>query len=116
MRYIVVHFWSKIILFVCLPQQRIVHMNKKVVGGNYYVLVYYKNASAPDPEDAIVHFFPVKRCVTYFILVFFLSGALKYYYHYIPRRQCARPVRSGGEYCTYASIHRFLTILTVLAY
>ena len=30
------------------------HRNKKVVGGNYNVLVYYKNASAPDPEGAVL--------------------------------------------------------------
>ena len=30
------------------------HTNKKVVGGNYNVLVYYKNASAPDPEGVVL--------------------------------------------------------------
>ena len=28
--------------------------NKKVVGGNYNVLVYYKNAGAPDPEGVVL--------------------------------------------------------------
>ena len=42
-------------------------MNKKVVGGNYYVLVYYKNASAPDPEDAVL-------CNTLSNEIFFLSN------------------------------------------
>ena len=27
--------------------------NKKVVGGNYNVSVFYKNASAPDPEGVV---------------------------------------------------------------
>ena len=30
------------------------HKNKKVVGGNYSVLVYYENASAPDPEGFVL--------------------------------------------------------------
>ena len=30
------------------------HRNKKVVGGNYNVLVYYKNASAPNPEGVVL--------------------------------------------------------------
>ena len=30
------------------------HRDKKVVGGNYNVLVYYKNASAPDPEGVVL--------------------------------------------------------------
>ena len=53
-------FWSKILMFVYLPQQRIViystttHRNKKVVGGNYNVLIYYKNASAPNPEGVVL--------------------------------------------------------------
>ena len=29
------------------------HRNKKVVGGNYNVLIYYQNASAPDPEGVV---------------------------------------------------------------
>ena len=29
------------------------HRNKKMVGGNYNFLVYYKNASASDPEGAV---------------------------------------------------------------
>ena len=59
MRYIVVHFWSKN-LFVCVPSTTVDcslfnnHRNKKVVGGNYNVLVYYKNASAPDPEGVVL--------------------------------------------------------------
>ena len=30
------------------------HRNQKVVGGNYNVLVYYKHASAPDPESIVL--------------------------------------------------------------
>ena len=52
-------FLFKNLLFVCLPQQRIVIYStttgtkKKVVGGNYNVSVFYKNASAPDPEGVV---------------------------------------------------------------
>ena len=31
------------------------HRNKKVVGGNYIVLVHYENASAPDPEGVVLY-------------------------------------------------------------
>ena len=51
-------FWSKILLFVCLPPADCNlfnnHRNKKVVGGNYNDLIYYKNASATDPEGAVL--------------------------------------------------------------
>jgi hypothetical protein len=30
------------------------HRNKKLIGGNYNVLVYNKNASAPDPESIVL--------------------------------------------------------------
>jgi hypothetical protein len=30
------------------------HRNRKLVGGNYNVLVYYKNANAPNPEGAVL--------------------------------------------------------------
>ena len=45
---------------VCVPAMAINcnlfnnHRNNKVVGGNYNVLVYYVDASAPDQEGAIL--------------------------------------------------------------
>jgi hypothetical protein len=60
-------------LFVCLPQQQIVNYStttgtKKVVGGNYNVLVHYKNASAPNPEGVILCN-PFKWDILLFILI-----------------------------------------------
>ena len=54
MRYFVVHFWSKIWLFVCVhhQQQRLIlflnHRNRKGVGGKHNVLVHWRNVSAPN--------------------------------------------------------------------
>ena len=31
------------------------HRNKTVVGGNHNVLIYYKNASVPDPEGVVLY-------------------------------------------------------------
>ena len=59
MRYFVVHFWSKIMLFVratALAFKRILflnHRNRNVAGGNHKVLVYYLNASAPNPSGVV---------------------------------------------------------------
>ena len=47
-------------LVVCVPSTTVDcnlfnnHRNKKVVGGNYNVLVYYKNASASKAEDVVL--------------------------------------------------------------
>ena len=52
-RYIVVHFGQKS-LVVCVPSTTEDchlfnnHRNKKVVGGNYNVIAYYVDASAPN--------------------------------------------------------------------
>ena len=44
------------------------HRNKKVIGGNYNVLVHYKNASAPNPEGVILCN-PFKWDILLFILI-----------------------------------------------
>ena len=31
------------------------HRSKELVGGNYNVLIYYQNASAPDPEGVVLY-------------------------------------------------------------
>ena len=47
-------------LVICVPSTIVEciffnnHRNKKVVGGNYNVLVYYKNASESDPEGVVL--------------------------------------------------------------
>ena len=39
------------------------HRNKKVVGGSYNVLVYYKNASAHNLEGAVLYFWSKACCL-----------------------------------------------------
>ena len=58
--YIVIHFDQKSCCLYRVPSTTADcnlfnnHRNKKALGGNYNILVYYKNASAPDPEGAVL--------------------------------------------------------------
>ena len=67
-------FWSKILLFVYLPSTTADcnsfnnHRNKKVVEGNYNVLVYYADASAPVLSNVVL-WNPFKWDILWFILI-----------------------------------------------
>ena len=73
MRYLVVHFDQKS-CFICVPTtlaRQILfsnHRNKKVVGGNYNVLVLYADASASDPAGVVL-FNTFKWYILWFILI-----------------------------------------------
>ena len=60
-------------LVVCVPSKPAKwisfhnHMNRKVVGGKHNVLVYYKNASAPD-SSGVVHCNSIILDILWFIL------------------------------------------------
>ena len=67
-----VHFWPKIILFLCACHKNEMHfitqpMDKKLVGGKHNILVHFVNVCASDPSGVVICN-PFKWDILWFIL------------------------------------------------